>query len=51
MSLSTASIDLLSLKRLVREVGSASVIHQGGSMNIRYTIWEDNQAYLKLANF
>ena len=50
ISLSKACKDLLPIQRVVTEVGIALGLEKGAVTNIRSTIWEDNQAALKLAN-
>ena len=50
IALSTSCRDLLPLHNIVEEVGQSLGLSQGNRMEIRSTIWEDNQAALKLAN-
>ncbi len=49
ISLSKSCRDLLPLQRLVQELGEALEIKKPGTTTIKCTIWEDNQAALKLA--
>ena len=49
ISLSKSCRDLLPLQRLVKELGDALHIASPGKTTIKCTIWEDNQAALKLA--
>jgi hypothetical protein len=50
IALSTACRDLLPLQRLVTEVGDVVGIPSEQLLDIKSTIWEDNEACLKLAN-
>ena len=50
VALSTACRDLLPLHREVEEIGHALGLTKEAYMNLKTTIWEDNQAALKLAN-
>ena len=50
ISLSKSCRDLLPIQRVVTEVGVALGLERGAVTSIRSTIWEDNQAALKLAN-
>ena len=49
ISLSKSCRDLLPLQRLVAELGTALKLEHPGTTTIKCTIWEDNQAALKLA--
>ena len=50
IALSTACKELLPLQRIVAEVAETLDIEKGKVTEIRSTIWEDNEACLKLAN-
>ena len=50
IALSTACRDILPLQRMVSEVGQAVGIPTETLLDIKSTIWEDNEACLKLAN-
>ena len=50
ISLSKSCRDLLPIHDVVKEVGATFGLSEGKLMNIKSTIWEDNQAALKLAN-
>ena len=50
IALSTSCRDLLPLHNVVEEVGQSLGLNKGNIMNIKSTIWEDNEAALKLAN-
>ena len=50
VALSTACRDLLLLHKEVEEIGRALGLPERAYMNLKTTIWEDNQATLKLAN-
>jgi hypothetical protein len=50
IALSTACKDLLPLQRLATEVGQSLGVQEGRMTEVRTTIWEDNEACLKLAN-
>ena len=50
VALSTACRDLLPLHEEVKEIGKALGLPEETFMNLKTTIWEDNQAALKLAN-
>jgi hypothetical protein len=50
IALSTACKELLPLQRIVAEVAETLEIEKGKVTEIRSTIWEDNEACLKLAN-
>lgn len=50
ISLSKACRDLLPIQRVVAQLGVALGLPEGDLPNIQSTIWEDNEAALKLAN-
>ena len=50
IALSTACKELLPLQRIVKEVAETFELDEGKMSEIRSTIWEDNEACLKLAN-
>ena len=50
IALSTSCRDLLPLQHIVKEVGASLGMNEENLMTIKSTIWEDNQAALKLAN-
>ena len=50
VALSTACRDLLPLHRILRELGEVLALPKESYMNVKSTIWEDNEAALKLTN-